>query len=311
MLTEFGSHLYGTSTPKSDKDYKGVFIPCAELLLLDKVPKSYRLDTNTSNEKNTAEDIDIEVYSLHYFLELACKGETVALDMLHAPDQNILWTTQTWKELAANRDKFYTKNLKAFVGYARKQAAKYGVKGSRLDAAKKVLDFLGELEGQKRLHEVWDDLPTGEHITKTEEDPDVRFRTYTICGKQIQETVTARYAYDILSKFYQNYGHRAKQASENKGIDWKAMSHAIRAAVQVREILQFGSITFPLAGANYIRKVKQGEYDFQLVMPVLEHLMEEVDQLSATSTLPEKVDRKFWEDFLLRKCVVHLRREIF
>lgn len=26
----FGSHLYGTATAKSDLDFKGVFLPCAE-----------------------------------------------------------------------------------------------------------------------------------------------------------------------------------------------------------------------------------------------------------------------------------------
>ena len=28
-----------------------------------------------------------KIYSLHYFLKLACDGQTVAMDMLHAPDK--------------------------------------------------------------------------------------------------------------------------------------------------------------------------------------------------------------------------------
>ena len=36
----FGSRLYGTSTPESDKDFKGVFLPSREEILLGKIPKS-------------------------------------------------------------------------------------------------------------------------------------------------------------------------------------------------------------------------------------------------------------------------------
>jgi hypothetical protein len=45
----------------------------------------------------------------------------------------------------------------------------------------------------------------------------------------------------IRVKFYDDYGHRAKLASENKNVDWKAISHALRAAIQTKEILTTGS----------------------------------------------------------------------
>ena len=35
----FGSHLYGTNTPQSDKDFKGVFMPTNEQIYLGKIPK--------------------------------------------------------------------------------------------------------------------------------------------------------------------------------------------------------------------------------------------------------------------------------
>ena len=139
----FGSHLYGTDTPKSDMDYKGVFLPSLEQVYLQKVPHSISTSTKKSeHDKNEAEDVDNEIYSLHYFLHLACEGETVALDMLHAPTKFYIESTGIWDELVANRHLFYTRNLKAFVGYARRQAAKYGVKGSRLAEAKAVVTFL-------------------------------------------------------------------------------------------------------------------------------------------------------------------------
>ncbi len=46
-------------------------------------------------------------------------------------------------------------------------------------------------------------------------------------------------------------------------------------------------------------RVKQGKLDYLTeVAPVLESLMEEVEELSLRSTLPETVDRKFWDHFV-------------
>ena len=59
--------------------------------------------------------------ALHYFIKLASEGQTVALDMLHAPKEMLLKTSDIWEELTANKDKFYTKNLKTFISYARRK----------------------------------------------------------------------------------------------------------------------------------------------------------------------------------------------
>lgn len=297
---KFGSHLYGTNTPESDTDYKGIFMPDREQVLLGKIPKSINTQTKTNNnEKNSSEDVDTELYSLHYFIHLACKGETVALDMLHAPDNMIIESSDIWHQIVAQRQRFYTKNLKAFVGYARRQASKYGIKGSRLSDARNVLTFLKH--SCCSIRSVWDDLPEGEHIFK--HPPDINgIRMYEVCGKKIPETVSVEYAYNIVDKFEKVYGERVRQAANNENIDWKAISHALRAAFQVKQILTEGTITFPLKEAAYLKDVKQGLLDYQTVVcPRLEELMDEVEQLSAASILPDKVDRKYWDDFLIKE----------
>jgi hypothetical protein len=62
-------------------------------------------------------------------------------------------------------------------------------------------------------------------------------RQYQVCGKTFQESATIGYVIPIVEKFYNDYGRRAKLAAENKNIDWKAVSHALRAAYQTKEIL--------------------------------------------------------------------------
>lgn len=296
----FGSHLYGTNTENSDKDYKGIYLPSKEDILLNRISKSYSESTGDDSSKNTSNDIDSEFYSLHYFLKLACEGETVALDMLHAPSNMILETSKTWDIIVENRQKFYTSNLKSFVGYARKQAAKYGIKGSRLNAAKQVLDCLSKYNGELKLRRLWNDLPTGDHIVMLPENPN-GLKEYEVCGRKVQESATVAYAYSVIKLFHDNYGERAKQAAQNKGIDWKAISHALRAAFQVIEIFNQGTIIFPLREAEYLKEVKSGKLDYLSdVAPKLEKLMDELEELSEESQYPKKVDRSFWDDFLIK-----------
>ena len=298
---KFGSHLYGTNTSTSDIDYKGVFLPSKKEILLGRIPKSINLSTNKSNEKNSPDDIDTELYALHYFIQLACAGETVALDMLHAPIPILEGNVNSiiWEEIIRNRHRFYTKNLRAFVGYARRQVAKYGIKGSRLNAAKGFLNFLDGMNAT-RLSDIWDYLIEDEHRHFIETNPN-GIRQYQVCGKILQETMHKDYAYDIIQRFYDAYGHRAEMAAENKGIDWKAVSHAIRAACQVKELLTKKTITFPRPEAKLLLDVKQGKLDYQTkVGPVLDDLMGEVERLSSESTLPEKPDRKFWDRFIIQ-----------
>jgi len=306
----FGSHLYGTDTPDSDQDFKGVFMPSREQVLLGKIPKSFSEKTNNDNSsKNTSEDIDLEIYSLHYFIHLACEGETVALDMLHAPSSMIVEKSPVWDLIVSERHRFYTKNLKAFVGYARRQAAKYGIKGSRLNDAIRVQDFLRQpviREAHAKLVLYWDNLPTGEHIFKHPPNENGE-RMYEVCGRKIGEKVTLQYAYETVERFVKAYGERARMAAANEGIDWKAMSHALRAAYQVKQILTEKTLTFPFKEneAAFLRLVKRGKLSYQnTVAPKLEELIDEVEALSLASDLPEKVDRKFWDEFIMRE--VHL-----
>ncbi len=304
---KFGAHLYGTATPESDVDYKGIFLPSKEEILLGRVPKSYNYSTGKDQSRNTKDDIDIELYSLHYFIKLACDGQTVAMDMLHAPDNMILQKSTIWDAIIKNRKKFYTKNLKSFIDYARRQASKYGIKGSRINATLQVLELLKNENPSLKMRAVWDQLPRIEHCYDVAPDPN-GMKQYQVCGKSFQESAKIEYVIPILEKFYNEYGRRAKLAAKNKNIDWKAVSHALRAAYQTKEILTQNTITFPLRSADFLKKVKQGQLDYlSEVGPTLETLMEEVERLALASNLPKTVDRKFWDQFI---CDT-LERELF
>lgn len=298
----FGSHLYGTSSPESDKDYKGIYLPSPRELAAGKFKKCLSFNTKSagSTDKNSKDDVDYEVYSLHYFIEMACQGEMFAFDMLHVPDSMIEQTSKVWQAIQFNKRRFYTKNLNAFVGYARRQAAKYEIKGSRLSAAKLVLEFLELQDPNLILREVWDQLPVGDHITKMADPENLNpVILYEVCGKKMQSTAKIKYCLPSLKKYYEQYGERAKLAANNEAIDWKAISHALRAALEAKEILTTNNLIFPLKDAAYLLEVKQGKLDYKSVVgPALENLMEELELLGAQSSLPEQADREYWDEYL-------------
>ena len=50
-----GSHLFGTNTESSDADFKGVYMPDARDIFLQKVKDTIRITTGGDKDKNTKE----------------------------------------------------------------------------------------------------------------------------------------------------------------------------------------------------------------------------------------------------------------
>jgi hypothetical protein len=293
--TLFGSHLYGLDTPTSDKDYKGIILPTADEILLGK--SNYHIDksSNNSSSKNTKDDIDRSFYSLSYFVDLACKGETVALDMLHGSASMLTHTSTEWDFLVANRHRFYTKSMKSYIGYVRKQAAKYGIKGSRVGELEKIINFLEAFNS---------DIVVGVlNFPESEFGKWIEYKGnnyYEFAGSKFQDNLKISYMLDTLKKIYANYGERSKLAKENLGVDWKAVSHCLRAGYQARDIFTKGSFEYPLNETEFLLKVKSGQLDFlSEVEPEIDRITKESLALSDASDLPVDVDRKFWNQFIV------------
>ena len=136
----FGSHLYQLDSPDSDTDYKAIYLPEYRDIILGRDRKNITMSTGGNDSKNSADDEDFEIFSLKEFIKLACSGQTVAIDYLHVTDPII--TSPIHQYLDDNRKMFYSKNMKAFMGYVKKQAHRYSIKGSKLDSLEKLIVML-------------------------------------------------------------------------------------------------------------------------------------------------------------------------
>ena len=316
-----GSHLFGTNTPQSDKDYKGIYLPETKDILLGKAKNSLNLGSNKTNEKNTSEDIDVEFYSLQKYMNMLAEGQTVALELLWTPEHMIIEKSPLWDEIVSHRYELTHKKVTAFVGYCRTQANKYGVKGSRMGSLKKVITHLGPAPKHLKLKDVWSGLEylhSLDHVEFTEasanKDSEEMIKMIEVCGRKFHETVKVGYALETMEKLYDNYGARAKKAELNEGIDWKALSHAYRVCTQAIELLDTGKLTLPLPkdALKIVRQIKLGEINFKKVAPMLEAKVEQVVEMEAESHLQSELDYKKWcEDFVVNKYLEKIDGELF
>lgn len=303
---KFGSHLYGTNTPTSDLDYKSVYVPEGRDILLQRVQHSVRLGgrSKAEGERNTATDVDNECYSLQYYLQLLAEGQTGAIDMLFAPEPEV--SSPLWKCVQANKDKLLTKKSAAFVGYCRTQANKYGIKGSRVAAAKAAYDlFYGRMliHGPSvKLREFFgEEDEVFDEFTRTlrKETTQGRIeRYYECCNRMVGFNNTLKEATSIYKRIHEAYGDRARLAQQNEGIDWKALSHAVRVGMEALELLTTGNITFPLPYAAHILDIKQGRIPYVEVADEIEHLLVAVERAAAMSTLRTDPDNEFIDNLV-------------
>jgi hypothetical protein len=296
----FGAHLYGTATAESDLDLKAVYLPEARDILLQRVrPSVNETRPRPPGEKNTAADVDFEAYSLQRYMELLAEGQSVAIDMLFAPESAFITPPgEIWREIQASRAQFLSTRATAFVRYCRQQANRFGIKGSRVAAARKALDLLAEGEARlgttAKLSEIADEVmalaEATEHlaIVALPLPNGGTARHFEVCDKKIPFTASLKTAREVVERLVGEYGSRALQAERNEGVDWKALSHAVRVGREAVELYETGAIVFPLRCADRLLRIKRGVLPYQDVAAEIEALLEAVEASAARSSLPQE-----------------------
>lgn len=327
-LIKSGSMLYGTNSETSDTDYMGIFIPSKKSVMLKKDTEHICLTTGQANSKNSADDVDIQLWSIYKFLNLVKKGETGALDLLfsftakHSSDICLYNDTMYTDIITENIDKLKSKNLQAFVGYCLGQAKKYNIKGSRYAEVEDFFRYFKDIlikSPKSSLHTIHNSL---KHIIDTRKYKYIKLvkargpKRFTEEDIWYIEVLGRKHALDIsidefitrMDKLFSSFGARVIAASN--GIDNKALSHATRVILECEELLETGSIAFPLIEAKFIKEIKyhkdllngveeNPELTLENLMVFLEKTLDNVNRLMEESDLPEKVPEELIESMLI------------
>lgn len=192
-LTQYGSHLYGLNTENSDLDFRGIYIPSINDLILHKdqdeinkelvieqqldeleveacIDYSNHITFIPGKRKTKKVKVDVKIFSLQKFIKLCSKADTNALDVLYSFDCNhveqykyiglngyMLQGLFEFKSVLIN-----TNNLQNPISYAFKQATKYGIKGRRRQV---MLDLLKDVNTYLFLDTTPADVPLSTFIT--------------------------------------------------------------------------------------------------------------------------------------------------
>ena len=302
FLTLFGATLYGTATPgKSDLDVRGVFLPSVESLALGRAPHSLHFSTGGAAGRNAAEDVDIDLYSLqHWLLKLLPTGDIGALDLLFAPSH-----TSCTLHSDPGLDKIFAAPLslldltgRGYAEYVFKQTKKYGIKGSRTGALEAVQAWLKAHCQEPAPHERLDAYLDA--LAAACADERHCFLAEINGEKSLQLGGKLHAASTRLAEFTRRVdvelrplAARLAAAKANEGLDFKALSHALRALAQMRELLQTGRIIFPLQSREEIMAVKNGRHTWAELEPLILERLAAVDALRARACPAAAYDPAF------------------
>lgn len=281
LRMEVGSNLYGTSTPGSDRDFMGVFVPTEEYILGNQHCEQVEIRTNPSGsgKQNTKNDVDTILYSLPKYLHLLAQNNPNIIETLFVPDKNLLFHTVYGDRILNLSPVFVSKKVKhTFLGYAFTQKKALTHKRERFQVLQSALVQLEDYE--KRGIET---LPAQMTLVSMLRE-DGKWGQYEkgqqvfVVKKLIEQEISA-------------YGHRL-ELIQKFGFDTKFASHLIRLLDEGLQLLVEGTLTFPLPQNNLIRDIKLGKYSLDEVLKIAEDKEKLVEQAYITSALPPTPDLK-------------------
>jgi len=313
-ITIYGSKLFGTDNANSDTDYKGIFIPSKTDVLLKRDIEHYNYNSNIES-RNEKDDVDLQLYSIYKFFNLLKKGETGALDLLFSffrEDTQIYNDKAFTSVVIENYSKFYNRHLHSFVGYCVGQSKMYNIRGQRFNELHNFVELFTKLaikNPEAKLETYFKDI---EKIFEQETYKYVKFikasisrgnqaykegRYVELLGKRFAGNVTVGYFSKQITQMEAQFGSRARTSAA--GVDFKALSHAVRVINEVEELLDDGFITFPLKNSVYISSIKEGNEPLEDIMVYLDIKIDDVQEKLEKSTLPDKSDEEFIDALLL------------
>ena len=330
FLTIAGSKSYGTSTPESDTDVRGICVPSDKTYYF-----GYGL--NVFEQKDKGWEDDRVIYDLRKFFKLTADNNPNILELLYVDERFWLQNTDVWESIVLHRDKFLSKKCKhTFSGYAYAQLKR--IKSHRnylLNPPKKKPerrdfnltekrslsnDSIGAIQWllASFLEGSIEELPFSD-LTKEElsgvnyiglvqsnlsrelsEDSWKIIQEGSNVSDEVIYTMMQEKAYNnALADFtsYENWKktRNSKRAAieEKFGYDTKHAMHLVRLMNMGMEILKDKTLTVFRPEREELSSIRNGVWTYDQVVGYAEEAENTMNKLYKTSSLPNSPDRVF------------------
>lgn len=329
FLTKHGSQAYGTSTPTSDLDIKGVAVP----------PREYFLGfTQRFEQAEASEPYDLVVYDLRKFMKMAADCNPNICEVLWTDAADHLLVAPGAEILLDNRDLFLSKKARfTFAGYAHSQLkrieghyrwlkdpplapptrAEHGLPETTVIPKDQLA--AAEAAIKKRVEEWELDLESMDDAARIGAQARITTMLAEISAvaKTKQEDLQWNVAAELIG-YDQNFiellgrerRYRAKHKEWTQYQDWKATRNAARAELEAkhgydtkhamhlvrlmrmcREILTFGTVVVKRPDREELLSIRNGAWTYEQVIEYANQEDAQMDGLYKASTLRREPDR--------------------
>jgi predicted nucleotidyltransferase len=331
FLTRAGSHAYGTSTPESDEDYRGVAI----------VPdKAYYFGTGMKSfsQMDKGFQDDRVIYDIRKFVSLAVQNNPNIIELLFVDNRFVLQSSTYWEKLVENRQKFLSKACRyRFGGYAFAQLKRIkNHRGYLMNPPKKkpertdfglperklissdhmgaftwlIASFLkGSVEELNLSDTTKSELRNVNWIglaqSKTDKLPVECYNSLkdlTGASDEFVDVMTREKAYVSALNNWNAYLDWQKRRNQSRkeleikfGFDTKHAMHLVRLLRMAKEILETGKVTVYRPDREELLAIRNGAWTYEQIVDYAEQSECTLNKLYEDSCLPRKPKAAFIE----------------
>lgn len=296
LVTLHGSRAYGTNTPTSDTDIKGICVaPLDNYLGLGK-------DFEQAEFKSEETETEGVVYELRKFMKLAAECNPNILEVLFVADEDVLFCSPAGQLLRDNRDMFVSKKARhTFAGYAQSQLKR--IKGHRAW-------LLNPPKGKPERADF--DLPEkGMGPSEMGALKSLEEKGHVFSESAVGLLQKEKAYFNALQEWKNYEGWKksrnpARAELEAKcGYDSKHAMHLIRLLTMCAEILiGKGVCVKRTTDVDILMQIRNGEWSYEKLIHAAGCAETLIDAVKGFSPLPEECDRQAVSDL----CVQLIKR---
>ena len=311
LLALGGSHAYGLNTPESDLDIRGIaFNSKTDLLGLTHFDQVVEPNTDTT------------IYSLNKMFGLLMECNPNIIEILGLRDEDYLYISPEGQELLDNKDIFLSKKAEhTFSGYAyaqlkRLQNATARDSLSEADREQHILHSINKQIGE--LHQTFDNSLGAVRLSIGDAVSEGHTKEILMSGNFEDYPLRAfNQLYNAMNQVCKDYDHldNRNRKKDDKHLN-KHAAHLVRLYQMAFDILEKGEINTRRTGEDLqlLKDIRAGKYMKDSVMiPEFYQMVDELDaklnEVSANSKLPKKVDFEKCQNLLVRLNEKSLERE--